>query len=76
MMKGRKGDQMLAAFGPIDLVGRRASSTLTAGYSLLELERAGLTLEQGRALGVPIDTERPHGIGANVMRLRELMASR
>ena len=71
----RKVDQRLSAVGPIDLIGRRASSVLATGYSLLELERAGLTLEKGRELGIPIDTERSNGVGANVMRLRELMAS-
>ena len=75
-MKSRKADAMLLAVGPIDLVGRRAQATLAAGYSLLELERAGLTLEQARELGIPIDTERTSGVGANVMRLRQLMASR
>ena len=74
-MKSRKADQMLSAVGPIDLVGRKAQSILAAGYSLLELERAGLTLDKGRALGIPIDTERTNGIGANVLRLRELIAS-
>ena len=62
--------------GPIDLVGRRAQPALAVGYSLLELERAGLTLETGRKLGIPIDTERTSGVGANVLRLRQLMASR
>ena len=76
-MKSRKADATsLLAVGPIDLVGRRAEATLAAGYSLLELERAGLTPEQGRELGIPIDTERMSGIGANVLRLRHLMASR
>jgi ribosomal protein L13E len=74
-MKGRKVHaKSLLAVGPIDLVGRKAQPTLAAGYSLLELERAGLTLEKGRQLGIPIDTERTNGVGANVMRLRELMA--
>ena len=76
MMKSRKADAMLLAVGPIDLVGRRAQATLAAGYSLLELERAGLMLEQGRELGIPIDTERASGVGANVLRLRQLLASR
>ena len=75
-MRSRKADAILLAQGPIDLVGRRAQATLAAGYSLLELERAGLTLEKGRALGIPIDTKRTNGVGANVLRLRELLASR
>ena len=69
----RKADALWSA-GPIDLVGRRAQMTLAAGYSFLELERAGLTLEKARKLGIPIDTERTSGVGANVLRLRQLMA--
>lgn len=34
--------------------------TLAAGYSLLELECAGLTLEKGRELGIPIQADRGH----------------
>ena len=76
-MKSRKAEAVsLLTVGPIDLVGRWGQPTLAAGYSLLELERAGLTLEEGRELGIPIDTERTSGVGANVMRLRQLMASR
>jgi ribosomal protein L13E len=76
MMKTRRSVAMSLATGPIDLAGRRAEATRAAGYSLLELERAGLTLEQGRELNIPIDTERASGVGTNVLRLRELMASR
>ena len=76
-MNTRKAQAVsLLTVGPIDLVGRRAQAALATGYSLLELERAGLTLEKGRALGIPIDTERANGVGANVLRLRELLASR
>lgn len=56
--------------GPIDLVGRRADATLAAGYSLIELERAGLTVERARELGIPVDEMRSNGVGANVLRLR------
>jgi ribosomal protein L13E len=75
-MKSRKADAMLLAQGPIELVGRRAQATLAKGYSLLELKRAGLTIEEGRALGIPIDTERTSGVGANVMLLRQRLAAR
>jgi len=76
-MKSRKDHAMsLSTEGPIELIGRRAQPARATGYSLLELERAGLTVENGRALGIPIDTERTSGVGANVLRLRELMASR
>jgi ribosomal protein L13E len=74
-MKRRIVDPAFLAAGPIDLVGRKAEIIRAAGFSLLELERAGMTLEHGRALGLTIDTGRTNGVGANVMRLRELMAS-
>ena len=66
----------LLAMGPIDLVGRRAEMALAKGYSPLELERAGLTLEKARELGIPLDSARTTGIGANVVRLRRQLASR
>jgi ribosomal protein L13E len=65
----------LLARGPIDLVGRRADATSAGGYSLLELERAGLTIERARELRIPVDAERTSGVGANVMRLRRQLAS-
>jgi len=61
---------------PIDPLGRRAQPALAARYSLLQLERASRTVEKGRALGIPIDTERTNGVGANVLCLWELTASR
>ena len=76
MMNTRRAVAISLATGPIDLVGRRADATRAAGYSLLELERAGLTLEQGRELDIPIDMERTSGVGTNVLRLRELMTLR
>jgi ribosomal protein L13E len=66
----------LLATGPIDLVGRKAEPTLARGYSHLELERAGLTIEKARELGIPLDPERTSGVGANVLRLRRELASR
>jgi len=74
IMRSRKADAMLSALGPIDLVGQRA--TLAAGYSLLELERANLTLKRAGRLGIPIDPARTTAVGVNVMRLRHLTASR
>jgi ribosomal protein L13E len=64
----------LLAAGPIDVVGRRADATPASGYSLLELERAGLTIEQARELRIPVDPERTTGVGANVLRLRRQLA--
>jgi ribosomal protein L13E len=71
----RNADELLAT-GPIELIGRKADATLAKGYSPLELERAGLTVDKARELGLPIDPARTTGIGANVLRLRRQLASR
>jgi ribosomal protein L13E len=46
------------------------------GYSLLELERAGVTEEQAIAAGLPIDRGRNSALGSNVMQLEKLRRSR
>jgi ribosomal protein L13E len=43
-----------------------------AGYSLLELERAGVTEAQAIAEGLAIDRERLSALGSNVMQLQKL----
>jgi len=43
-----------------------------ASYSLLELERAGLTAEQAIAAGVAIDRKRNSALGSNVIQLEKL----
>ncbi|HZQ92462.1 MAG TPA: hypothetical protein VFA60_11760 [Terriglobales bacterium] len=42
------------------------------GYSLLELERAGVTPEQAAAAGLAIDRERGSALGCNVLQLEKL----
>jgi ribosomal protein L13E len=42
------------------------------GFSLLELERAGITLEAAKALNLPIDRLRLTSIGTNVLQLCEV----
>ena len=74
-MKHRSDAVRLLALGPIDLVGRRAEATLALGYSPLELERAGLTIERARELGIPVDSARTSGVGANVLSLRRQLGS-
>jgi len=74
-MSSRNTDKLLA-IGPIDLVGRKAEVRLADGYSPLELERAGLTVEKALELGIPVDPARTSGVGANVLRLRRQLASR
>jgi ribosomal protein L13E len=43
-----------------------------ASYSLLELERAGLTVEQAIAAGVAVDHNRNSALGSNVIQLEKL----
>ncbi|GEM_PF-2386373 len=75
-MKRKHHDTLgLLKQGPIDLVGHGAEPVLAAGYSTLELERAGLTVEKARELGIPVDAGRCSGVGANVMQLRALLTS-
>jgi ribosomal protein L13E len=46
------------------------------GYSVLELERAGISEEQARAAGLTIDRERRSSLGSNVMQLEKLRRTR
>jgi ribosomal protein L13E len=59
------------SIGPITLVGR--SVARARGYSMLELERAGITEAQARELGLAIDRERKSMVGSNVLQLRTLL---
>lgn len=47
-----------------------------ASYSLLEVERAGLTAEQAIAAGVAIDRKRNSALGSNVVQLEKLRRAR
>jgi hypothetical protein len=46
------------------------------GYSLLELERAGLTEDEAIAAGLTIDRERTSSLGSNVLQLEKLRRAR
>ena len=75
-MKRKHDAAQLLAMGPIDLVGHRGEATLAKGYSILELERAGLTMDKARELGIPVDPARTTGVGSNVLLLRRQVAPR
>lgn len=47
-----------------------------AGYSVLELERAGITEEQAIAAGLAIDRTRSSALGSNVMQLQHLLRAK
>jgi ribosomal protein L13E len=57
---------------PITMEKRRIVPA--AGFSLLELERAGLTLEDAVSFNLPVDRFRLTSIGTNVLQLCELGA--
>jgi ribosomal protein L13E len=55
---------------PVDL-SRRNRLVPTEGYSLAELDDAGLSIEQAEYLGLPVDAGRVGSYGPNVTTLRE-----
>jgi ribosomal protein L13E len=59
---------------PRAISGREVA--FTEGYSLLELERAGISEDQARAAGLIIDRERRSSLGSNVMQLDKLRRAR
>ena len=59
---------------PRTISGREVG--FTKAYSLLELERAGITDAQAVAAGLPIDRERASALGSNVMQLEKLRRAR
>ena len=59
---------------PRTISGREVA--ITDGYSLLELERAGITEAQAAASGLTIDRERTSSLGSNVMQLEKLRRAR
>ena len=46
------------------------------GYSLLELERAGITEDEAIAAGLTIDRDRTSSLGSNVLQLERLRRAR
>ena len=59
---------------PKAISGREVA--FTDGYSLLEIERAGLTEDQAVAAGLTIDRERNSALGSNIMQLEKLRRAR
>ena len=56
---------------PLDRSGRRL--TPAEGYSLAELDDAGVSIEQAEMLGLPVDAGRVGSYGPNVSSLREFL---
>jgi ribosomal protein L13E len=55
---------------PVDM-SRRNRVTPAEGYSLAELDDAGLSIEQAELLGLPVDAGRVGSYGPNVSVLRD-----
>lgn len=55
---------------PVDLAGQ-GRVLPTAGFSLRELDDAGISLEQAQNLGLPVDAGRISAYGPNVSALRD-----
>lgn len=54
---------------PLAFSGRQAGAA--EGFSLLELERTGLTEREAEQLGIPIDRGRRTSLGSNVVLLEK-----
>jgi ribosomal protein L13E len=52
-------------------ISRRNRLVPTEGYSLAELDDAGLSIEQAEYFGLPVDAGRVGSYGPNVSSLRE-----
>jgi ribosomal protein L13E len=59
---------------PRAISGREVA--FTEGYSLLELERAGITEDQAVSAGLTIDRARNSALGSNVLQLEKLRRAR
>ena len=57
---------------PVDL-SHRNRLVPTEGYSLAELDQAGLSIEQAEYLGLPVDAGRVGSYGPNVSQLRDYL---
>jgi len=66
----RKRSHMKRPPRPLDR-SRRNRLVPADGYSLAELDDAGLSIEQAEVLGLPVDAVRVGAYGPNVSTLRE-----
>jgi ribosomal protein L13E len=69
--RARAAELKPASIAPMESAGREMRPA--AGFSLLELERAGLTEEQAEQRGLAIDRNRRSALGMNVAQLKRLL---
>jgi len=65
-----KGSRMPRPPRPLDR-SQRNRPVPAEGYSLAELDDAGLSIEQAEMLGLPVDASRIGSYGPNISTLRE-----
>jgi ribosomal protein L13E len=58
---------------PVDRSRRDRRLVPAEGYSLAELDDAGLSIEQAEMLGLPVDAGRVGSYGPNVSELRDYL---
>jgi len=58
---------------PVDRSSARNTLVPAEGYSLAELDDAGLSIERAELLGLPVDAGRVGSYGPNVSALREFV---
>ena len=63
-------DRARVRIAPVQTNGREAA--FSDGYSLLELERAGLSESDAEHFAIPVDRSRLSAVGSNVMQLEKL----
>ena len=66
----KKRTNSMRPLRPVDLSGKNRLVP-TEGYSLAELDDAGVSLEQAENLGLPVDAGRVGSYGPNVSMLRD-----
>ena len=69
--RGPTAELRPASLAPMESAGREMRPA--AGFSLLELERAGLSEEQAEQRGLVIDRKRRSALGMNVAQLKRLL---
>ena len=67
----RPAESAHSAVAPIDSAGRETHPA--TGFSLLELERAGISEPRAQEMGLPLDRRRHSALGSNVMLLKRLL---
>ena len=71
--RARASEPKPALLAPMESAGREMKPA--AGFSLLELERAGLSEEQAEQRGLIIDRNRRSALGMNVAQLKRLLGT-